>query len=94
MVINWPGRSASPPDREEQLETDKLELKAQIRTALADLAARHGIAQGEVDQVMWAYIDHAVRDLTFTHERGVAPADKEEARSAAVVAFGRLRSLN
>jgi len=33
------------------------------------LAARHGIAEGEVDHVMWAYIDQAVRDLTFTHER-------------------------
>jgi hypothetical protein len=33
------------------------------------LAAKHGIADGEVDHVMWAYIDQAVRDLTFTHER-------------------------
>jgi hypothetical protein len=92
MVIKWPARSA--PDGEEQLETDKLELKAQIRTALADLAARHGIAQGEVDHVMWAYIDQAVQDLTFTHERGVAPAEKGEPRNAAVLAFGRPRSLN
>ena len=61
MVIDWSARSARAP-REGQLESDKLELKAQIRTALADMAARHGIAQGEVDHVMWAYIDQAVRD--------------------------------
>jgi hypothetical protein len=55
------------------LESDKLELKAEIRTALA--AARHGIAPGEVDHVMWAYIDQAVRDLTFTHERTSSSAE-------------------
>jgi hypothetical protein len=89
MVINWPARSA--PDREEQLESDKLELKAQIRAALADLAARHGIAEGEVDHVMWAYIDQAVRDLTFVHERESAPARDKD---ATIVAFGRPRTLN
>jgi hypothetical protein len=87
MVINWPARPASP--REEQLESDKLELKAQIRTALADLASRHGIAEGEVDHVMWAYIDQAVRDLTFKHEHGLAPSAE-----ATVVAFGRPLTLN
>ena len=80
MVIPWPGRPAAP--RAEQLESDKLELKAQIRMALADLAARHGIAEGEVDHVMWAYIDQAVRDLTLVHERGLAPLSE-----AAVLAF-------
>jgi hypothetical protein len=69
-------------DREAHLESDKLELKAQIRMALADMAARHGIAEGEVDHVMWAYIDQAVRDLTLTHERGLASVPE-----AAVVAF-------
>jgi hypothetical protein len=71
MVIQWPGRR--PPHCEEtpDLEADKLELKAEIRTALAALATRHGIAQGEVDHVMWAYIDQAVRDLTFMHEHSV-----------------------
>lgn len=69
MVIQWPGRSARPSEEAVDLECDKLELKAEIRTALAALAARHGIAPGEVDHVMWAYIDQAVRDLTFTHER-------------------------
>jgi hypothetical protein len=88
MVINWPGRSA-PADPEEQLQSDKLDLKAQIRTALADMAARHGIAEGEVDHVMWAYIDQAVRDLTFAHERGLTPP-----KDATVVAFGRPRALN
>ena len=92
MVINWPARPAADPGQD--LENDKLELKAQIRTALADLAARHGIAQGEVDHVMWAYIDQAVGDLTFAHERGVAPANKGETRSGAVLAFERQRSLN
>jgi hypothetical protein len=90
MVIKWPARSALPPG--EQLQTDKIELKAQIRTALADLAARHGIAEGEVDQVMWAYIDQAVSDLTFAHERGIAPAAEEPARNATVSAFRRLSS--
>jgi hypothetical protein len=90
MVINWPARSAPASNPEEKLETDKLELKAQIRTALADLATRHGIAEVEVDQVMWAYIDNAVRDLTFTHERGLTPPTAEEpARSATVCAFVR-----
>ena len=69
MVIQWPGRRALRCEESLDLESDKLELKAEIRTALAALAARHGIAQGEVDHVMWAYIDQAVRDLTFTHER-------------------------
>jgi hypothetical protein len=93
MVINWPARSAAQP--EEQLETDKVELKAQIRTALADLAARHGIAQGEVDHVMWAYIDQAVRDLTFSHERGLAPAREEkEPASAKVYRLNRPHQLN
>jgi hypothetical protein len=87
MVIEWPARSAL--HREEQLESDKLELKAQIRTALAGLAARHGIAEGEVDHVMWAYVDQAVRDLTLAHERGLAPRPE-----AAVVAFGRCKTLN
>ena len=87
MVIKWPARTA--PDREEQLEVDKLELKAQIRTALADMAARHGIAQGEVDHVMWAYIDQAVRDLTLAHERGLTPAPPAD-----VVAFGRSKTFN
>ena len=91
MVINWPACSAPAPDREEQLESDKLELKAQIRTALADLAARHGIAEGEVDHVMWAYIDQAVRDLTFVHEHEPASARDKD---AAIVAFGRPRTLN
>jgi hypothetical protein len=67
MVIQWPGHRAHRHD----IESDKLELKAEIRTALAALATRHGIAEGEVDHVMWAYIDQAVRDLTFTHERTV-----------------------
>jgi hypothetical protein len=71
MVIQWPGRCA--PRREAlDLESDKLELKAEIRTALAALAGRHGIAEGEVDHMMWAYIDQAIRDLTFTHERGLS----------------------
>jgi hypothetical protein len=87
MVLNWPARSA--PSHEEQLESDKLELKAQIRTALADLAARHGIAEGEVDHVMWAYIDQAVRDLTFVHERDPSPT-----KEATVIAFGRPPALN
>jgi hypothetical protein len=95
MVIKWPVRSApAAPAREGQLDTDKLDLKAQIRTALADLATRHGIAAGEVDHVMWAYIDQAVDDLTFTYERGVAPAEKEPTPNAPVLAFGRPRSLN
>jgi len=89
MVIDWHARSARALDREEQLESDKLELKAQIRTALADMAARHGIAEGEVDHVMWAYIDQAVRDLTLAHERGVAPRPE-----AAVLPFGRPKALN
>jgi hypothetical protein len=67
MVIKWPGRCAVP--REVQLESDKQDLKAEIRTALAAMAAKHGIADGEVDHVMWAYIDQAVRDLTLAHER-------------------------
>ena len=82
MVIKWPAHTARALDREELLETDKLELKAQIRTALADMASRHGIAEGEVDHVMWAYIDQAVRDLTLAHERGLAPAPE-----AAVLSF-------
>ena len=82
MVIKWPALSTRALDRGEQLETDKLELKAQIRTALADMATRHGIAEGEVDHVMWAYIDQAVRDLTLAHERGLAPLPE-----AAVVTF-------
>jgi len=86
-VINWSARPAS--NREEQLQADKLELKAQIRMALADLAARHGIAEGEVDHVMWAYVDQAVRDLTFAHERGLAPRPE-----ATVVAFGPAKTLN
>lgn len=69
MVIQWPGRCALRHEETPDLESDKLELKAEIRTALAELAAKHGIAEGEVDHVMWAYIDQAVRDLTFTHER-------------------------
>ena len=69
MVIQWPGHLALRCEESLDLEADKLELKAEIRTALAALAARHGMAQGEVDHVMWAYIDQAVRDLTFTHER-------------------------
>ncbi|HYD05475.1 MAG TPA: hypothetical protein VEC60_07105 [Reyranella sp.] len=85
MVIHWPAHSA--PDVEQQLESDKLELKAEIRTALANLAARHGIAEGEVDHVMWAYIDQAVHDLTFAHERGLAPA--REAIEGTVVPFAR-----
>ena len=92
MVINWPARPAADPGQD--LENDKLELKAQIRTALADLAARHGIAQGEVDHVMWAYIDQAVGDLTFAHERGVAPAGEADTRSGAVLAFARQRPVN
>jgi hypothetical protein len=72
MVIQWPGRSALCRIEEPDLEADKLELKAEIRDALATLAARHGIAEGEVDHVMWAYIDQAVRDLTFAHERGLS----------------------
>ena len=87
MVIKWPARSALPPG--EQLETDKVELKAQIRTALADLATRHGIAEVEVDQVMWAYIDQAVRDLTFAHERGLETPAEEPVGSATVCAFVR-----
>ena len=71
MVIQWPGRRALRQEEALDLESDKLELKAEIRTALAALAARHGIAEGEVDHVMWSYIDHAVRDLTFIHERGL-----------------------
>jgi len=71
MVIKWPGRSA-PRRAETDLESDKLELKGEIRTALAAMAARHGIAEGEVDHVMWAYIDQAVRDLTFAHERSLS----------------------
>jgi len=58
MVIEWPGRSALRRE-EPDLQSDKLELKAEIRTALAAMAARHGIAEGEVDHVMWAYIDQA-----------------------------------
>ena len=73
MVITWPGRCVSRPE-EPDLESDKRELKAEIRTALAAMAARHGIAEGEVDHVMWAYIDQAVRDLTFVHERGLTAA--------------------
>lgn len=69
MVIQWPGPRAVRREETSDLESDKLELKAEIRTALAELAAKHGIAEGEVDHVMWAYIDQAVRDLTFTHER-------------------------
>jgi hypothetical protein len=69
MVIQWPGHRVSCREETLDLESDKQELKAEIRTALAALAARHGIAEGEVDHVMWAYIDQAVRDLTFTHER-------------------------
>jgi hypothetical protein len=90
MVINWPAHAALPPG--EKLETDKVELKAQIRTALADLATRHGIAEVEVDQVMWAYIDQAVRDLTFAHERGLTPPAEEPTRNATVCAFRRLNS--
>lgn len=71
MVIQWPGRRTLRCEETRDLESDKLELKAEIRTALSALAAKHGIAEGEVDHVMWAYIDQAVRDLTFTHERSV-----------------------
>lgn len=69
MVIQWPGRRALRCEETLDLESDKLELKAEIRMALVALAARHGIAEGEVDHVMWAYIDQAVRDLTLRHER-------------------------
>lgn len=72
MVIQWPGRCALRREETLDLESDKLELKAEIRTALAALAARHGIAEGEVDHVMWAYIDQAVRDLTFSHEHDLS----------------------
>jgi hypothetical protein len=89
MVINWPARSASVIRPEEQLETDKVELRAQIRTALADLAARHGIAEGEVDHVMAAYVDQAVSDLTFRHEHGLTSPAEQPPRSATVCAFVR-----
>lgn len=69
MVIQWPGHRALRCEETLDLESDKLELKAEIRMALVALAARHGIAEGEVDHVMWAYIDQAVRDLTLRHER-------------------------
>jgi hypothetical protein len=87
MVIDWTARSA--PAREEKLESDKVELKAQIRAALTHLAARHGIAEGEVDHVMWAYIDQAVHDLTFAHEHGL-----DRGKETNVVAFGRPQPLN
>ncbi len=72
MVIQWPGRRALRREETLDLESDKQKLKAEIRTALAALAARHGIAEGEVDHVMWGYIDQAVRDLTFMRERIVS----------------------
>ena len=87
MVIDWPALSA--PDSEERLQSDKLELKAQIRTALAELAGRHGIAQGEVDHVMWAYIDQAVSDLTLAHERRLKPCLRDNRKAAPVVPFKR-----
>ena len=87
MVIDWSARPASASEQE--LATDKLELKAQIRMALAGWAARHGIAEVEVDQVMWAYIDDAVRNLTLAHERGLEVSRTEASPGATIRALTR-----
>jgi hypothetical protein len=90
MVITWSARHQAPA-LESQLASDKLEIKAQIRTALIALAAKHGIAEGEVDHVMWAYVDQAVHDLTFRHERGLAMGgERAKAGPSAVCEFAAL----
>ena len=87
MVVDWPAPPAS--DAERQLATDKLALKAQIRTALAELAAKHGIAEVEVDQVMWAYVDDAVSSLTRAHERGLGSSHADGGAGATICDFPR-----
>jgi hypothetical protein len=64
---NWSSRS--PLINLRQLERDKANAKAEIRTALDRLAAKHGTKARAINCVMADYAAHMLDDATYEVQR-------------------------
>jgi hypothetical protein len=80
----WPRNVIWSDPREElkQLERDKLEAKYEIRQVLDKYAEPHGVESGEVNRLVWGYVDGLLSDLLYEREQElldgiVAPLDDD-----------------
>jgi hypothetical protein len=67
-AFDWQSRR-DPRDRLEALHRDVSETKAVIRSALDELAARHGIAPKDIAYAMDGYVDDMLTDAVYNAER-------------------------
>ena len=71
-------RRADPLDRLERLRRDVQSTKAAIRTALDDLAARHGIPAKDIAYAVEGYADDMLSDAIYGVETRLERELEEE----------------
>jgi hypothetical protein len=71
-------RTADPVERLERLRRDVLTTKAAIRTALDELADRHGIPARDIDYAVEGYADNMLSDAIYNIETGLEREIEQE----------------
>ena len=74
-------RRSDPRGRLDALRRDALSTKAAIRSALDELAARHGISRKDVDYAVEGYANDMLSDAIYNVERGLERDWKTKTRS-------------
>jgi hypothetical protein len=76
----WPRNAtwADPRDELARLRRDKLEAKHEIRRVLDKYAYRYGVDAGEVNRLVWGYVDDLLGDLLYERENELLDGSASE----------------